>query len=103
MTHRIQAAIVLLAAGVAAFGQETVPFDSDMVIRSTTNLVQVRVVAEDPRADPCPICSARISKSRTTVSRSRSRSSPPIAARRPASNPSANQPSDSAEAPAGIR
>jgi VWFA-related protein len=36
----------------AAYGQETVPFDSDMVIRSTTNLVQVRVVAEDSNGSP---------------------------------------------------
>jgi VWFA-related protein len=43
---------VLLAAGAAAFGQETVPFDSDMVIRSTTNLVQVRVVVADSKGGP---------------------------------------------------
>ena len=41
---------LLMAA--LAFGQETVPFDSGMVIRSTTNLVQVRVVAEDSRGMP---------------------------------------------------
>src|SRR5580658_709851 len=39
--------VPFLAALAVVFGQETVPFDSDMVIRSTTNLVQVRVVAED--------------------------------------------------------
>ena len=43
---------MLLAAAPAAFCQETVPFDSDMVIRSTTNLVQVRVVAEDSKGMP---------------------------------------------------
>lgn len=35
-----------------AFGQQTAPFDSDMVIRSNTNLVQVRVVAEDSKGRP---------------------------------------------------
>src|ERR1700722_16422101 len=57
----LTAAFLTMAA--AAFGQETVPFDSDMVIRSTTNLVQVRVVAEDASGRPvadlqradCPI------------------------------------------------
>ena len=43
---------VLLIAATAVFGQDTVPFDSDMVIRSTTNLVQVRVVAEDANGLP---------------------------------------------------
>jgi VWFA-related protein len=43
---------LLLTAAAAGFGQETVPFDSDMVIRSTTNLVQVRVVAEDSKGLP---------------------------------------------------
>jgi VWFA-related protein len=43
------AGAALLAAAAGAFGQETVPFDSDMVIRSTTNLVQVRVVAADSK------------------------------------------------------
>jgi VWFA-related protein len=44
---------VLLASGAVVLGQqETVPFDSDMVIRSTTNLVQVRVVAEDSKGGP---------------------------------------------------
>jgi VWFA-related protein len=43
---------VLLAAAAVVFGQETVPFDSDMVIRATTNLVQVRVVAEDSKGMP---------------------------------------------------
>jgi VWFA-related protein len=44
--------VAFLAAAGAIFGQETVPFDSDMVIRSTTNLVQVRVVAEDSQGRP---------------------------------------------------
>jgi hypothetical protein len=33
-------------------GQETVPFDSGLVIRSNTSLVQVRVVAEDSEGRP---------------------------------------------------
>jgi VWFA-related protein len=44
--------VPFLAAVAAVFGQETVPFDSDLVIRSTTNLVQVRVVAEDSQGRP---------------------------------------------------
>src|SRR5580658_9891873 len=44
--------VLFLAAVSVAPGQETVPFDSDMVIRSTTNLVQVRVVAEDSQGRP---------------------------------------------------
>src|ERR1700677_4755765 len=44
--------VPFLAAVAVVFGQETVPFDSDMVIRSTTNLVQVRVVAEDSQGRP---------------------------------------------------
>ena len=44
--------VPFLAAVAVGFGQETVPFDSDMVIRSTTNLVQVRVVAEDSQGRP---------------------------------------------------
>jgi VWFA-related protein len=47
MTTGIGRCLILLAAAGAVSAQETVPFDSDMVIRSTTNLVQVRVVAED--------------------------------------------------------
>lgn len=35
-----------------ACAQQTVPFDSDVVIRSNTNLVQVRVVAEDSKGRP---------------------------------------------------
>jgi VWFA-related protein len=44
--------VPFLAALAVVFGQETVPFDSDMVIRSTTNLVQVRVVAEGSDGKP---------------------------------------------------
>jgi hypothetical protein len=44
--------VSFLAVVAAVFGQETVPFDSDLVIRSTTNLVQVRVVAEDSQGRP---------------------------------------------------
>jgi VWFA-related protein len=42
----------LLAAAAILFGQQTPPFDSDLVIRSNTNLVQVRVVAEDSKGRP---------------------------------------------------
>jgi len=49
----LRACAILLASAAASFGQqETVPFDSDMVIRSTTNLVQVHVVAEDSQGRP---------------------------------------------------
>jgi len=44
--------VFFLAVVAAVFGQETVPFDSDLVIRSTTNLVQVRAVAEDSQGRP---------------------------------------------------
>jgi VWFA-related protein len=44
--------VFFLAVVAAVFGQETVPFDSDLVIKSTTNLVQVRAVAEDSQGRP---------------------------------------------------
>jgi VWFA-related protein len=87
----------------AAYGQETVPFDSDMVIRSTTNLVQVRVVAEDSKGSPVTdlqradfqIQDNRKPQPITLFSADRGTCpGPPIAPK-----PSASQLSDSAEAP----
>lgn len=90
-----------LAAPAAAFGQETVPFDSDLVIRSNTSLVQVRVVAEDSKGRPVTDLQRadfRIDDDRkpqpiTLFSADRGMRPAPSAA----SNPSA----DSADAPAG--
>jgi VWFA-related protein len=50
--NSVSVAALALAAVQALCGQETAPFDSDIVIRSNTNLVQVRVVAEDSKGRP---------------------------------------------------
>jgi VWFA-related protein len=52
VAKRFARCVSFLAVVGAVFGQDTVPFDSDLVIRSTTNLVQVRVVAEDSQGRP---------------------------------------------------
>jgi VWFA-related protein len=43
---------VYLAMATLGFGQETTPEDAGVVIRSTTSLVQVRVVAKDAKGRP---------------------------------------------------
>jgi VWFA-related protein len=94
---------LFLAIAATAFGQETVPFDSGIVIRSTTNLVEVRVLAQDSKARPVTdlqradfqIQDDRKPQPITLFSADRG-AYPPAA-----SNSSARQPSDSVEAPAG--
>jgi VWFA-related protein len=49
---RVWRYLSLLAVSTPFFAQQTAPFDSDVVIRSTTNLVQVRVIAEDSKGRP---------------------------------------------------
>jgi VWFA-related protein len=94
-----------MAAVAALFGQQTVPFDSDTVIRSDTNLVQVRVVAEDFQGRPVTdlqradfqIQDDRKPQPLTLFSADRGTA----AASSGTSNQSANQSSDSVPAAAG--
>jgi VWFA-related protein len=94
-----------LAAPAAAFGQETVPFDSDLVIRSNTSLVQVRVVAEDSKGKPVTDLQRadfRIEddrKPQPITLFSADRGTRPASSA--ASNPSADPSAASADAPAG--
>jgi len=101
-THSSYCALLLaLALAGPLLAQQAAPFDSDTVIRSNTNLVQVRVVAEDSKGRPVTdlqrgdfqIQDDRKPQPLTVFSADRGQ--PALSAQ------SANQASDSAAAPAG--
>jgi VWFA-related protein len=99
LVNSVRAGAMLLIAAAAVFGQDTVPFDSDMVIRSTTNLVQVRVVAEDAKG--LPVTDLQRSDFQIEDDK-KSQAITLFAADRGASSPAAaSKPADAAEAPAG--